>query len=67
MHIGEVPKGDFNRHPWELSRARITIVLMTKYLSVLHRNGNSLNIASIGAGDMHVEKEYLKAFSGDSV
>lgn len=67
MDIREVPKGEYNRHPWEISRANIIIALMTKYRNSLHKNGNSFKIANIGAGDLYVDKEYLKAFPGDSI
>lgn len=67
MDIREVPPGEFNRHPWEISRAQNTIELMKTYLSGLHENGRNLNIANIGAGDMYFDREYLKAFPGDTI
>lgn len=67
MDIREVPKGRFNRHPWEISRAKKTIEIMSYYLRGHHDGHEELKIVNIGAGDMYFDKEYLRMFPGDKV
>ncbi len=67
MDIREVPEGEFNRHPWEISRAKMTISIMASCLRDIHKDSQGLNIADIGAGDMYFDKEYLKVFPKDRI
>lgn len=67
MDIREVPDGEFNRHPWEISRTKQTISVVAKYLTELYIDKNKLAIANIGAGDMYFDKEYLKCYPEDTI
>lgn len=67
MDIREVPQGAFNRHPWEISRAEMTISIMANCLSDIHKKSKGLNVVDIGAGDMYFDKEYLQLFPNDKV
>ena len=67
MDIREVPFGNMNRHPWEISKTTETIKIITEYFAGIHDSGQNLIIADIGAGDMYFDKEYLERFPDDTI
>ncbi|MGI6249247.1 MAG: methyltransferase domain-containing protein [Acutalibacteraceae bacterium] len=67
MDIREVPQGNFNRHPWEISRTEMLLGTLDKYTGDIRKEADSLVVADIGAGDMYFDKVYLERFPQDKI
>lgn len=67
MDINETGRELKGRHPWELSRTKSILKVVSGYLSVMHGDGSGKRYINVGAGDLYFDHALLKEYEKDVV
>ena len=67
MDINETGKELKSRHPWELSRTKCMLEVISRYLFVIHDDDKGKRYINVGAGDLYFDHVLLEEYKKDIV
>lgn len=67
MDLNEATGEVLYRHPWELSRTRCIIEVLSGYIDRLSGRGRHASYINVGAGDLYFDKRLLKKYGRNQV